>query len=77
MSHDLIFNKIEQPLSCTNATYPCQNGGQCSNINGVSANALVGFTCNCPVGYSGNLCQKGKFYLNYKNLNSKIKWIVF
>ena len=44
---------------------PCQNGGTCHDDIGL-------FTCSCPIGYEGNVCQIGKYFFvwiqdrNYK-----------
>lgn len=35
------------------SSYPCQNGGTCTD--GVNT-----FTCHCPPGFTGALCQTGK-----------------
>lgn len=39
---------------CTNSTYLCQNGGTCVNI---TSSTVFGYQCNCPIGYSGDLCE--------------------
>lgn len=36
------------------SSYPCQNGGTCVDISN-------GFTCICPTGMSGTLCETSKF----------------
>lgn len=42
------------------SSYPCQNGGTCVDISN-------GFTCICPAGMSGTLCETSKFqtYITY------------
>lgn len=44
-------------LTCMNSTFLCQNGGTCFN-NG--QNGRFGFSCNCPTGFSGELCELSK-----------------
>ena len=39
---------------------PCQNGATCNNIPG-------GLTCQCVDGYTGPLCQDGK-YIKFKKM---------
>lgn len=42
------------------SSYPCQNGGTCTNF-------LNGFTCTCPMGTSGQLCEISKLIrINFK-----------
>ena len=41
---------------------PCTNGGLC--IEGVNS-----YTCHCPPGYTGILCQTGKYTAKYLPLN--------
>jgi hypothetical protein len=36
---------------------PCRNGGTCVHHSG--RYTLGGFSCNCPAGYSGDVCQLG------------------
>ena len=51
-----FFNKAT--MKCKNSTYVCQNGGLCVNTtNIVGNNSRIGFKCNCPSGYSGDLCE--------------------
>lgn len=39
------------------SSYPCQNGGTCTSF-------LNGFTCTCPMGTSGQLCEISKLINN-------------
>ncbi len=48
-------------LKCKNNTYLCQNGGFCSNITGKNNNSVIGFKCDCPIGYYGSLCELSNF----------------
>ena len=36
---------------------PCENGGMCIDLVG-------GFRCECPPEWTGDVCQKGKPFLN-------------
>ncbi|CAF0774887.1 unnamed protein product [Brachionus calyciflorus] len=44
------------PVSCPENRAICKNGGKCVNIK-VSNQSLFGFTCECPEGYKGELCE--------------------
>jgi hypothetical protein len=44
------------PVNCsTSGNDLCKNGATCVDT---SINNIIGFNCNCPVGYSGTLCEK-------------------
>lgn len=60
----IILNKIGTPLYCSNSTFLCQNGGTCVNQTNVNASAFFGFTCQCPAGYSGELCETSKHIIS-------------
>lgn len=47
------------------SSYPCQNGGTCVDISN-------GFTCICPAGMSGTLCETSKFQTNITYLYVRI-----
>lgn len=32
---------------------PCQNGGTCNDL-------VNAFSCDCPAGYEGDMCENGK-----------------
>ena len=36
------------------ASFPCVNGGTC--VDGVNL-----YSCTCPAGYVGNICETGRF----------------
>ena len=55
-----FFYHQAAPLSCSNSTFLCQNGGTCNNS---TVNSYIGFKCQCPLGYSGNLCEKSKNFI--------------
>ena len=46
------------PQKCTDSTYVCQNGGTCVNI---TSSTMFGYQCNCPVGYTGELCETSSY----------------
>ncbi len=48
------------PLFCSSSSFLCQNGGTCVNQTGVSPTAFFGFQCNCPPGFTGELCEISK-----------------
>ncbi len=49
-SYELIFVCILEIDRCT--PNPCQHGSSCQEINGG-----VGYVCQCPVGYKGQICD--------------------
>ena len=38
------------------ASGPCQNGGVCED-------GVNGFTCQCPLGFSGTFCERSKYLI--------------
>ena len=67
--------KFDQKGACR--SNPCQNGGTCVNLN-VTSTDLFGFKCNCPIGYSGDLCEKSLlfFIYNYGKKKRKLNLIL-
>ena len=49
----ILFQTLIAVADC--ATYPCQNGGTCTN-------ALFGYTCTCMPGFSGPDCARGDIF---------------
>lgn len=58
----IIVLIIATPSNCS--VNLCQNGGTCVNLN-VTSTDLFGFKCNCPIGYSGDLCEKSLLFFIY------------
>ena len=50
---------------CSQVVSPCLNGGSCTNVPG-------SFTCNCPVGWTGDYCELGTYIL-YKYSSGECK----
>jgi len=50
-------------------TQPCQNGGQCN------CNPTGQFYCQCPAGYTGNLCQSQATAAS-SSFNSNLLWLL-
>lgn len=56
----IIFKALtfkEEPLFCQNETFNCKNGGKCKNTTDYNDDDYIAYTCECPVGYSGFLCE--------------------
>ena len=50
---------------------PCLNGGVCV----ASQSGQQSFTCNCPFGFEGNLCQRSKYYRRDTNISELIIFV--
>ena len=48
----LFFLSVDTEICLSN---PCQNGARC--LPGATS---AGYTCSCPTGYTGTLCETGK-----------------
>ena len=47
------------------ASYPCQNGGTCTD-------GIDGYECNCVPGHTGVFCQTGNPFLCFRMLSTQI-----
>ena len=43
---------ISENITC--ASFPCENEGTCLDLD------TGGVDCQCPIGYEGDMCEKGK-----------------
>ena len=49
--HTLLFTFIPDNDECSSV--PCQHGGTCTDH-------VNKYTCTCPIGYTGTVCETGK-----------------
>ena len=48
----------KQPVTCSNNTFLCMNGGTCVNsTSSSSSSSSFNFVCICARGFTGELCQ--------------------
>lgn len=53
-------------MRCGNGTFRIQNKGESKNIS-VSSDVLFGFSCYCPIGFIGELCETSLIKLSRCN----------
>jgi hypothetical protein len=52
------------PSKCSDSSFLCLNNGKCVNE---TVDAVVGFNCHCPPGFSGILCEIGIYIQVFLN----------